>query len=179
MIMSAQYILQPAQALRGVVTSAASGAFDRQTSLQPQHQARVGSRIQENFWWRNQKFPHSRSITRRSGETCRVLPASALAAGFPVLLNDVRRVLLVLQPQQAEQVAALLNELSLQMIESTTSAAVLREALSTLQQLSKVTVGDDMAVECENDAALQLLHSWQSLCSAVVACCTGACESQQ
>jgi hypothetical protein len=97
----------------------------------------------------------------------------------PVLLNDVRRVLLslqvvpdalpthkncdmLLQPQQAASAVALLQELS---------GAVSRDnlgcALAQLQLLPVDATDDDSTSELENEAAAALLQAWQQLCAAV------------
>ncbi len=98
---------------------------------------------------------------------------------MPVLLNDVRRVLLslqvvpdalpthkncdmLLQPQQAASAVALLQELS---------GAVSRDnlgcALAQLQLLPVDATDDDSTSELENEAAAALLQAWQQLCAAV------------
>ena len=87
-----------------------------------------------------------------------------------MLLNDVRRALLTLQPLQAEQAAAQLHQLALQM-DAIGACAAMHRALSSLQQLTNVTVSHDVTAECENDAALQLLQALQCMCSAAVAFC--------
>lgn len=79
-----------------------------------------------------------------------------------MLLNDVRRVLLSLQPQQAASAVALLQELS---------GAVSRDnlgcALAQLQLLPVDATDDDSTSELENEAAAALLQAWQQLCAAV------------
>ena len=107
-----------------------------------------------------------------AGDACRALSAAGRAAGLPALLNDVRRALLALQPLQAEQAAAQLHQMALQM-EAIGACAAMHRALSSLQQLTNVTVSHDVTAECENDAALQLLQALQCMCSAAVASCVG------
>ena len=117
-------------------------------------------------------LPHQHTVTSCAGDACRALSAAGRAAGLPALLNDVRRALLALQPLQAEQVAAQLHQLALQM-EAVAAHAAMHRALSSLQQLTNVTASHDVTAECENDAALQLLQAMQCMCSAAVASCVG------
>jgi hypothetical protein len=95
----------------------------------------------------------------------------------PQLLNDVRRMMLAVQPQQAESAAALLQEL-VDASCSALSCADLRGALVQLQQLPVGITVEDISSELENEAAALLLQAWQDVCSAAVASgwsdCTGA-----
>ena len=96
-----------------------------------------------------------------------------MTAGLPALLNDLRRTLLTLQPQQAEQAAAQLHELALEM-PAVGAGGATRGAVFALQELAKATAGDSVTADCENGAALQLLQALQQLCSAAVASCAAA-----
>ncbi len=100
-----------------------------------------------------------------AGDACRALSAAALAEGLPSLLNDVRRVLLALQPQQAELAVAIMQELALE-TEAAGPGAKMRRVLAALQQLPVVVTSHNVAADSENEAAALVLQAWQALCSA-------------
>ncbi len=93
---------------------------------------------------------------------------------MPLLLNDVRRALLELQPQQAEGAAALLQELVAQP-HGALSCAGLRGALAQLQQLPVGSVGQGLSSELENEAAAVLLQAWLGICTAAAVGCWSEC----
>ncbi len=84
---------------------------------------------------------------------------------MPLLLNDVRRALLQLQPQQAEAAAQLLQELVADP-RGALSCAGLRGALAQLQQMPVGGGGEGWSSELENEGAAVLLQAWQGICSA-------------
>ena len=84
---------------------------------------------------------------------------------MPLLLNDVRRALLQLQPQQAEAAAQLLQELVAEP-RGALSCVGLRGALAQLQQMPVGGGGDGWTSELENEGAAVLLQAWQGICAA-------------
>lgn len=99
-----------------------------------------------------------------AGDACRALSAAALAAGLPSLLNDVRRVLLAVHPQQAEAAVAIMQELALE-TESAGPSTTMPRVLAALQQLPVVGASHNVAADLENEAAALILQAWQALCS--------------
>ncbi len=121
-------------------------------------------------------FLHFKTVTICVGDACRAFSAAALAAGLPALLNEVRRVLLTLQLQQAEAAVAQLHALALEM-EAVGSVAAMRRALLILQQQPKLQSDLCLNAESENESAMLLQQAWHTLCSAAVASSVGGCTS--
>ncbi len=120
---------------------------------------------------------HFKTVTICVGGACRAFSAAALAAGLPALLNEVRRVLLTLQPQQAEAAVAQLHALALEMEAVGSVAAMRRALLILLQQQPKLQSDLCLNAESENESAMLLQQAWHALCSAAVASSVGGCTS--
>ncbi len=156
----------------------------RACSLSIKHALDIGSR--KTAGAPRSPLQHSRTVTLSPGDACRAFSAAALAAGLPVLLNDVRRALLALQPQRAVPAAAMLRALALNM-EGAGVVASMRIALQALQLPVEATADSGMDADSENETELLLeneaaslvLQAWQELCCAAVASSMDGCSSAQ
>ena len=156
----------------------------RACSLSIKHALDIGSRKTAGVT--SSPLRHSQIVTLSPGDACRAFSAAALAAGLPVLLNDVRRALLALQPQRATRAAALLRELAVDM-EAAGVMASMRHALQALQLQGDALADDGLDADSDNEidllledeAASLVLQAWQQLCGAAVASSMSGCSSTQ
>ena len=149
----------------------------RACSLSIKHALDIGSRKVAGYCTRI-IFLRSQTVTFGPGDACRALSPAALAAGLPALLNEVRRMLLTMQPLQAQRAAAQLHELALEM-QAAGTVATMRRALAVLQQQPEATADDGLNADIENENAMLLLQAWQELCCSAVACMISGCSGSE